>query len=467
MARSLCSFRGRHCPGTWLSTRLRAKRVKASASYNRRLAEGILKLLRLFGLAAFCLAFAQAAPAQDLPALIARVAPAVVVVSEEGGARGTGFVVSADGMIVTSLHVIARMKQPRVALADDRIFDAVSVIGYDKERDLAVLKIPASGLPVLRLGASRKVRVGQRVIAFGTPMGLSGTTTTGIVSAIRRHPKVPGALLLQTDAAINPGSSGGPLVDTKGHVVGVVASMIHNAQSLGFAVPADELRPLLRSGEHAITPDELRRYLLLTDWAPSILPRRWRAESDFYMSASAGAVYELEGKDDSIRLTLLRPAGEASLGSKLVVSLRRNARSYEGATAGEVLCETIRTSARIPWRQDGAQISDLSPDRIALSFVAPGLPDPQGDCRLEFRRHNVVLTAVGDTDPVPASGETQYLESIRARRVAFEQRRERLRRDCTDVRAKLARDCVQVTQWNEASCRTFDDLAAVCTREGF
>ena len=409
-----------------------------------------------------------AAPAQDLSALIARVAPGVVVLSEDGRARGSGFVVSSDGTIVTNLHVIARMKQPRVTLADGRTFDAVSVIGYDKERDLAILKISATRLHVLPLGASRKVRVGQRVIAFGTPMGLSGTTTAGIVSAIRRHPKVPGARLLQTDAAINPGSSGGPLVDTKGHAVGVVASMIHNAQSLGFAVPADELRPLLRSSEHAITPADLRRYLLLTDWAPSILPRRWRAESDFYMSPSAGAIYELEGKDDSIRLTLLRPAGEASLGTKLVLSLRRNARSYEGASNGELQCETMRATGKVPWRQEGARISELSLERMELGFVAPGLPDPQGDCRnLEFQRHNVVLTAVADTEAVPASGEIQYLESIRARRAAFEQRRERQRRDCVDIRAKIARDCVQVTQWNEASCKTFDDLAAVCTREGF
>jgi hypothetical protein len=376
--------------------------------------------------------------------------------------------VSADGTIVTNLHVIARMKDPRVTLPDGRIFDTVSIVGYDKERDLAILKVPAAKLPVLPLGASRKVKVGQRVVAFGTPLGLSGTTTTGIVSAIRRHPKLPGALLLQTDAAINPGSSGGPLVDAKGRAVGVVTSMMYNAQSLGFAVPVDELRPLLKSaGEQAIEPQDLRRYLLLTDWAPWILPKRWRADSDFYMTKAPATVYELDGKDESIRLTLLRPANESALGSKLVLSLHRNGRSYEGAASGEVMCETVRSTGKVPWRQDGAQISELSLERIELSFVAPALPDPQGDCRLEFQRHNVVLTAVGDADAVPASGETQYLESIRTRRVAFEQRRERLRRDCAEVRAKVARDCTQVTQWNEASCRTFDDLAAVCTREGF
>jgi hypothetical protein len=250
--------------------------------------------------------------------------------------------------------------------------------------------------------------------------------------------------------------------------VGIVTSMMYNAQSLGFAVPVDELRPLLKSaGEQAIEPQDLRRYLLLTDWAPWILPKRWRADSDFYMTKAPATVYELDGKDESIRLTLLRPANESALGSKLVLSLHRNGRSYEGAASGEVMCETVRSTGKVPWRQDGAQISELSLERIELSFVAPALPDPQGDCRLEFQRHNVVLTAVGDTDVVPASGETQYLESMRTRRVAFEQRRERLRRDCAEVRAKVARDCTQVTQWNEASCRTFDDLAAVCTREGF
>ena len=148
------------------------------------------------------------------------------------------------------------------------------------------------------------------------------------------------------------------------------------------------------------------------------------------------------------------------------MSLRRNGRGYEGAASGEVLCETIRATGMLAWRQDGAQISELSLERSELSFVAPGLPDPQGDCRLEFRRHTVALKPIGETDAPPASGELQHLESVRTGRAALEQRRERLRRECAEVRAKLARDCAQVTQWNEASCRTFDDLADVCSREG-
>ena len=417
-------------------------------------------------LAALCLVAAPPAFAQELAGLIARVAPSVVVISDGGTARGSGFVVSRNGVILTNLHVIAALKQPLVTFADGRNFDRISVLGYDRDRDLAILKIPATDLPALPFGSSAKVKVGQRVVAFGTPWGLSGTATAGIVSAVRRHPRIEGATLLQTDAAINPGNSGGPLVNESAQVVGVVVSLIDSAQNLAFAVPADELRPLLRTSEYAVTPEELKRYLLLTDWAPSILPRRWRAQGDFYSSSAPSAVYELEGQDDWMRVRLLRPVPEASLGSKLVLSLVRTGRGYEGHSSGEVNCETVRTSSKVPWRQEDAQIAELSLDRIEVSFLAPMPPDPQGDCRLEFRRHSVTLAPAAETEPVPATGEPERLTSIRARRTAFQQRLERLRRDCPDVRAKLARDCVRVTQWNESSCRNLDDLAAVCAREG-
>ena len=407
------------------------------------------------------------ANAQDLPALIAQVAPAIVVLSEDGMPRGSGFTVSAYGVIVTSLHVIAHMKSPRLTLADGTAFEQFSIFAYDRDRDLAVLKIPATGLPFLKFGASRQVKVGQRVVAFGTPWGLSGTTTAGIVSAIRRHHRVPGASLLQTDAAINPGNSGGPLVDARGNAVGVIVSRITSGQNLGFAVPSDELRPLLRSSEQAFTLEELRRYLLASDWAPGMLPRRWRANGDFYFGATGGSVYQLEGKEEAIRITMLRPAGESWLGAKLVLSLARNGQGYAGESSGEVNCETERASRKVPWRQKGAEIRELSFDKLEMSFVAPAFPDPQGDCSLEFRRHTVALIPVDEAEAAPATREPKYVEEMRARRASLEQRRERLRRDCVEVRAKLARDCAQATQWNASSCNTFQDLAAVCSREGF
>jgi hypothetical protein len=415
----------------------------------------------------------------DLPTLIARVTPAVVVVSGKDGQRGSGFVVSRDGLIVTNLHVVAPMKEPRVTLADGRAFDAIVVAGYDSDRDLALLKVPGRGLPTLPLGSAANVKVGQRVVAFGAPWGLSGTATNGIVSAIRRHHSVPGARLLQTDAAINPGNSGGPLVDGEGQVVGVVASTIPNAQSLGFAVPADDLRTLIRSAGYSpaakgakpkpgptLTLDELRSRLLLTQWGPSLLARRWRADGDFYLGSAPPAVFELDGKETSIQLTQLRPAPEAWLGKKLVLSLARSGDGFEGESGGEVQCETLRESRRVAWTQPQARITSLALERIELTFSAPEPPDPQGGCDLEFRPHSTTLTPVDETEAAPPTGESGRVESIRAARIVHLQRRDRLRRDCPEIRAKLARDCEQRTTWNAASCTTFDDLAAVCSREG-
>jgi len=437
-----------------------------------------MKLARRLCIALLACAGPSAALALDLPTLIARVAPAVVVVASEEGKRGSGFVASRDGLIVTNLHVVAPMKRPRVMLADGRAFDAVAIVGYDADRDLAVLKVPGKGLPTLALGASANVRVGQRVVAFGAPWGLSGTATNGIVSAVRLHHRVAGATLLQTDAAINPGNSGGPLVNTEGQVVGVVVSTIPGAQSLGFAVPADDLRSLIRSSGYgpaaknarpkrgpSLTPDELRSRLLLTQWGPSLLARRWRADGDFYLGA-APSVFELDGNETSIRLSQLRPEPEAWLGTKLVLALARGEDGFEGESGGEVQCETLRESRRVAWKQPQAQITALALERIEVSFFAPEPPDPQGGCALEFRAYRATLTPAGETEAAPPTGEAGRVESIRAMRTALLQRRDRLSRDCPGIRAKLARDCEQRTTWNAVSCTNFDDLAAVCSREG-
>ena len=247
----------------------------------------------------------------------------------------------------------------------------------------------------------------------------------------------------------------------------MVVSLITDAQSLGFAVPVEDLAVLLRSSEYAFTLGELRKYLLHTDWAASILPRRWRSGSDFYSSKASGALYQLEGKDDALRLTLLRPEAEARLGSKLVLSLRRDGAHYRGQSSGLVNCETMRESRKVPWHHDAAKIDEISLERIEVSFFAPQPPEPDGDCRLKFRQHSLSLDPASMTEDAPASGEMELLESTHARRVAYEQRRERLRRDCPGVQAKLARECKQLTPWNTNSCRTFDELAAVCLREGF
>jgi putative serine protease PepD len=192
--------------------------------------------------------------------LAARVLPSVVsieTITSDGGSTGSGFVIDPNGYLLTNNHVVADALTIKVMLNDGREF-AAKILGRDASYDLAVLKIEASGLKALQFGDSDKVQVGDPVIAIGSPLGLSGTVTQGIISA-KDRPVTAGdsnsstsfISALQTDAAINPGNSGGPLVDTTGAVIGInsaIASLSSNLGSqsgsigLGFAIPINQAR---------------------------------------------------------------------------------------------------------------------------------------------------------------------------------------------------------------------------------
>lgn len=154
---------------------------------------------------------------------------------------GSGFIISADGYIVTNNHVVAEADEIKVKLSGrDKAYDAKK-IGSDPETDLALLKIEAGGaLPVLEFGNSDATKVGEWVLAIGNPFGLGQTVTAGIVSAKGRHIGAgPFDNFLQTDASINPGNSGGPLIDMEGRVVGINTAIVPNGQGIGFATPAN------------------------------------------------------------------------------------------------------------------------------------------------------------------------------------------------------------------------------------
>ena len=208
-------------------------------------------------------ALAQQAPSPGIPAVVAKVRPAVVNIATRqltydaflkpvpAQGIGSGVIFDARGYVLTNSHVIEGAQQMRVTLPDGRTFPG-KLVGADPVTDLAVVKIDASNLPAALLGDSSKLEVGETVIAIGNPLGLEGgpTVTVGVVSAVGRSIEDPGGAalhdLIQTDAAINPGNSGGPLVRMSGAVIGINTAIIQDAQGIGFAISIDSAKPIVQ-----------------------------------------------------------------------------------------------------------------------------------------------------------------------------------------------------------------------------
>jgi S1-C subfamily serine protease len=173
--------------------------------------------------------------------------PAVVnlraATSEAGGragGSGSGFLFTPDGFLLTNHHVVRGSSRVRVRLNDGREVSG-RVIGADPWTDVAVVQADASGLPHAQLGESAGLRVGQLAVAIGSPFGFDSTVTAGVISALGRTLRsITGHLVdnvIQTDAALNPGNSGGPLLDSRGRVIGINTAIIHSAQGICFAIP--------------------------------------------------------------------------------------------------------------------------------------------------------------------------------------------------------------------------------------
>ncbi len=203
---------------------------------------------------------APAAAPTDVSDIYKQVSPGVVYIgtrTAQGQASGSGFVVDSDGTIVTNDHVVEGARTVSVRFTENGDPVDAKVAGADPSTDLAVLKVDPKkvegGLKPLKLADSKDIEPGQPAIAIGSPFGLQGTITSGIVSALNREIQAPNGFsisgVIQTDAAINPGNSGGPLLDGEGRVIGVNSQIATNGteanSGVGFAVPIDTVKQVV------------------------------------------------------------------------------------------------------------------------------------------------------------------------------------------------------------------------------
>jgi serine protease Do len=304
---------------------------------------------------------------------------------------GSGFIIDKEGYILTNHHVIEKAEEIKVKLSDTKEYNA-EVIGQDPKTDLALIKIKAAGdLPVVRMGDSDKLEVGEWVVAIGNPFGLEQTVTAGIISAKGR---VIGAGpyddFLQTDASINPGNSGGPLFNLKGEVVGINTAIVAGGQGIGFAIPvnmAKALLPQLKKGKvvygylgvyiQDITPELASSFglkeakgVLVSDVIPDSPAKKGGVNK-------GDVILEYDGKQVEDRYQLTKMVGRTPVGKKVNIVVWRDKERKTIPVTIVQLAEK-QTTAATPHPEEtgrwGFKVQDVTPDMAAHL----GLPDNEG-----------------------------------------------------------------------------------------
>jgi S1-C subfamily serine protease len=283
---------------------------------------------------------AQAAPQPfDSAQITKKVSPGVVLIkgtTSSGEVLGTGFIISSDGKIATNLHVVEGLKNGGVQLASGEKFDSFTVLAFDSRKDIAIIKIPGFDLPTVALGNSNNIEVGEQVLAVGSPLGLQGTVTTGVISSLRDDPAGGGFKVLQTDASVNPGNSGGPLINRHAEVIGIVTFKIRGGENLNFAIPINYLRGLSDSSTGtSMSLDELHMKLSSTGsdvFKTDSFPARWR-------SLVSGTTKVIRRDGDRIYVETLLPEADKNAGCFNLAELQKSGAVFSGTNRYSCVCQ--------------------------------------------------------------------------------------------------------------------------------
>ena len=281
--------------------------------------------------------------------VVDKVGPAVVSIGVRKRTRslrygqegaGSGVIIAPDGFVLTNHHVVEGAEDVQVRLTDGRSFSA-HLVGSDPATDLAVVRAEASNLPTAELGDSDSLRVGQLVIAIGNPLGFQSTVSTGVISALGRALRSQAGRLIenviQTDVPLNPGNSGGPLVDSRGRVIGINTAMIFMAQGISFAVPVNTVKWVV--GE-LVTRGKVRRAYLGIAGQVRPIGRRIQRHLEL-QAATAVEVVSVEEEGPAHQAGVREGDLMLSVNGKSVASVDDIHRLLTGWTGGSPLSLTI------------------------------------------------------------------------------------------------------------------------------
>ena len=353
---------------------------------------------------------------------------------------GSGFIVGADGVILTNAHVVDDADEVSVKLTDGREFKA-KVLGKDKRTDVAVLKIDAKNLPTVTIGDSGKARVGEWVVAIGAPYGLDNTVTSGIISAKSRS--LPGDAVvpfIQTDAAVNPGNSGGPLFNLKGEVIGINSQIFSRSggfQGLAFAIPIDvamnvkdqiQQHGKVQHGRLGVTIQEVNQGLAETFGLAKPAGALVGSVAKDGPAAKAGlapgdVILKLDDKEIAKSSDLPPLVAQVKPGSTVALDVWRNGKPITlKATIGTLDDQTTVASADEAASQGklGVAVRSLSPEEKKSADLANGVvvEDVAGAAARAGVRPGDVIVAFNST-PVKSPEQLQELVGKAGKTVAL------------------------------------------------